>query len=199
MILALIRFRDKKEKAFALSLLKRYCVKSLAWGEIIEDEITDKKSIPILNQKLRKKMKNGDQLVISSFATLGYTTPMVIDILKKLIESGITIHSASDKAFIGGKKDNLRQEVRFLSLIKNIDDAVIKDRIRRGMAKKRKSGLRLGRPKGSVSSKMKLSGKEDEIRAHIRDKLSISDMARILKVNRITVINFIERKKLRSK
>ena len=50
----------------------------------------------------------------------------------------------------------------------------------------------LGRPKGSKSSHVKLSGKEQTIRDLMEQGVAISEIARIFKVNRATVSLFIK-------
>ena len=60
--------------------------------------------------------------------------------------------------------------------------------------RKKAEGVVLGRPKGRKSSKVKLSGKEDYIRELLKQEVSISEIARIYKVNRNTVSKFIKEK-----
>ena len=58
------------------------------------------------------------------------------------------------------------------------------------MARKKAEGVILGRPKGRKSHRVKLSGKEEFIKELRRQGVSISEMARIYKVNRNTVSAF---------
>jgi len=67
------------------------------------------------------------------------------------------------------------------------------------LARKKSEGKKLGRPKGSLSKKTKLSGKEDEIKDLLKKKISVSAIGRILNVNRLTVENFIKTRNLREK
>ena len=60
------------------------------------------------------------------------------------------------------------------------------------MARKREEGVILGRPKGRKSCKVKLSGKEEYIRELRIQGVSITEIARIYKVNRNTVSAFIK-------
>jgi len=50
----------------------------------------------------------------------------------------------------------------------------------------------LGRPRGSKSKVKKLTGKEAEIKILIDKKVSMSAIARILGVHRITVTQFVK-------
>lgn len=64
------------------------------------------------------------------------------------------------------------------------------------MARKKSEGVILGRPKGSLSKKTKLTEKEKTIREFLDKKISVSAIARLLDVNRLTVSNFIKSRKL---
>ncbi|UUX93131.1 hypothetical protein [Methanoplanus endosymbiosus] len=57
-------------------------------------------------------------------------------------------------------------------------------------------GVVLGRPKGSKSKRVKLSGQEDVIRVLLERKVSKCEIARIFGVHRTTVDNFIKERML---
>jgi DNA invertase Pin-like site-specific DNA recombinase len=60
------------------------------------------------------------------------------------------------------------------------------------LASKKAEGVILGRPKGRKSAKVKLTGKELEIKKLLDKKVSKSAISRILGVHRLTVSKFIE-------
>jgi DNA invertase Pin-like site-specific DNA recombinase len=64
------------------------------------------------------------------------------------------------------------------------------------VARKKAEGVVLGRPKGRKSSHLNLSGKEILIRDLLRQDISKSEIARILKVNRMTIASFIKLNRL---
>ena len=51
----------------------------------------------------------------------------------------------------------------------------------------------LGRPKGSKSTRTKLSGKEERIKEMLQEGISKSAIARRMKVSRITLLTFIKK------
>lgn len=65
------------------------------------------------------------------------------------------------------------------------------------MARKKKEGVKLGRPKGSLSKQTKLSGKEDDIKVLLEKDIGYSAIGRIFGVNRLTVKSFVESRNLK--
>lgn len=72
-----------------------------------------------------------------------------------------------------------------------IERNLISQRTKEALARKKADGVVLGRPKGSKSSHVKLSGKEQTIKDLREQGVTISEIARIFKVNRATVSLFI--------
>jgi DNA invertase Pin-like site-specific DNA recombinase len=69
---------------------------------------------------------------------------------------------------------------------------LISQRTKEALARKRAEGVVLGRPKGSKSSRKKLTGREAEIRELLAHKISISAIGRLLGVHRLTVTEFLK-------
>ncbi len=79
-----------------------------------------------------------------------------------------------------------------------IERNLISQRTKEALARKKAEGIVLGRPKGRKSSKVKLTGKEETIRTLLVEGVPIVQIAKIFKVNRMTVSKFINDKNLRS-
>jgi len=74
---------------------------------------------------------------------------------------------------------------------------MISQRTKEALARKKAEGKKLGRPKGSLSKKTKLTGKEEIIKDLLKNRVSVCAIGRILNVNRMTVSSFIKSRKLR--
>ena len=77
-----------------------------------------------------------------------------------------------------------------------IERNLISQRTKEALARKKAEGVILGRPKGRKSKKLKLTGKDQEIQGFLDKRVSVSAIARILGVHRITLTDFIIKKKL---
>jgi division/cell wall cluster transcriptional repressor MraZ len=77
-----------------------------------------------------------------------------------------------------------------------IERSMISSRTKEALARKRSEGMRLGRPKGKLSSVTKLTGKDDLIREYLSRKIPVSVIAQLLDVNRLTVRHYIRTRKL---
>ena len=73
-----------------------------------------------------------------------------------------------------------------------IERNLISQRTKEALARKKSEGVVLGRPKGRKSKRVKLSGKEEIIKDLRENGVTISEIARIYKVNRNTVSSFIK-------
>jgi DNA invertase Pin-like site-specific DNA recombinase len=77
-----------------------------------------------------------------------------------------------------------------------IERNLISQRTKEALARKKAEGVILGRPIGSKSSTLKLTGKEDEIKKLLKNKISYSAIGRILGVHRLTVSSFAKNNNL---
>ena len=107
------------------------------------------------------------------------------------MNNGVKVYTAKDGYELG---DNIQSKVLAFAfgLSAEIEREMISRRTKEALAKKRAEGVILGRPVGCKSTTVKLTGKEAVI-ADLREQgVSISQIARIYKVNRMTVSKFIK-------
>ncbi len=141
--------------------------------------------------KLLKKMKKGDQLVVTELSRMGRNLMQIMKILHDCMENEIMVYTIKENYELG---NNINSKVLAFAfgLSAEIERNLISQRTKEALARKKAEGVILGRPLGRKSSKTKLTGKEKKIQELLKSKVSYSAIGRLLKVHRLTVAAFIK-------
>lgn len=145
--------------------------------------------------KLLKKVQKEDIIICSELSRLGRNLFMIMEILNLCMNKECRVWTIKDNYRLG---DDIQSKVLAFAfgLSAEIERNLISQRTKEALARKKAEGITLGRPKGSRSSHVKLSGKENTIAELLEQGISQSQIARIFKVNRMTVSKFIKDKQL---
>ena len=143
--------------------------------------------------ELLGKVEKNDLIICSELSRLGRNLFMIMEILNQCMNKECRVWTIKDGYRLG---DDIQSKVLAFAfgLSAEIERNLISQRTKEALARKKAEGVVLGRPKGRKSSKVKLSGKEDYIRELLDLGVSISEIARIYKVNRNTASKFIKEK-----
>jgi len=144
---------------------------------------------------LLKRLQKGDILIITEVSRLSRKMMNIMNIIHQSIEKGITIHSIKE----GYKFDSSinSQVLAFaFGLCAEIERTLISQRTREALARRRAAGMKLGRPKGSISTG-KLYEHLEEIRELRMNGLSFQKIALQYKVSPETVRLFYLRNLLK--
>ena len=116
---------------------------------------------------------------------------MIMEILNVCMTKECKVWTIKDNYRLG---EDIQSKVLAFAfgLSAEIERNLISQRTKEALARKKAEGIVLGRPKGRKSSKVKLSGKEEVIKVLLEEGVSKSEIARIFKVNRMTVDSFIK-------
>ena len=140
--------------------------------------------------KLLKKIQEDDIIICSELSRLGRSLFMIMEILNICMNKDCRVWTIKDNYRLG---DDIQSKVLAFAfgLSAEIERNLISQRTKEALARKKAEGIILGRPKGRHSSRVKLSGKENTIADLLNQGVSQSQIARIFKVNRMTVAKFI--------
>lgn len=146
----------------------------------------DKRELGTLLDKVNKD----DLIICSELSRLGRSLFMIMEILNHCMDKECRVWTIKDAYRLG---DDIQSKVLAFAfgLSAEIERNLISQRTKEALARKKAEGIVLGRPRGSKSCKVKLSGKEEIIRDLRANGVSISQIARIYEVNRNTVSSFI--------
>lgn len=141
--------------------------------------------------KLLNRVKAEDVIICSELSRLGRNLFMIMEILNTCMNKGCKVWTIKDHYRLG---DDIESKVLAFAfgLSAEIERNLISQRTKEALARKKAEGIILGRPKGRKSSRVKLTGKEQTIRDLLDAGVSKCEIARIFKVNRMTVTNFIK-------
>ena len=145
-------------------------------------------------RKLGKKLQSvtSDDTIISTDITLlGRSLLMIFSIMADCLGKGCGIWTIKEGWRLG---DNLTSKVLAFAfgLAAEIERALISERTRDALARKRAEGIQLGRPKGALGKHTKLTGKENVIQTLLDLGNSYASIARALKVDRSTLVRFCD-------
>ena len=141
--------------------------------------------------KLLKRMKKGDVLICSELSRLGRNLLMIMGVLNECMNRDIQVWTIKDNYRLGSDINSKVLAFAF-GLSAEIERNLISQRTKEALARKKAEGVVLGRPKGSKSSKTKLTGMEKQIKELLDKKVSYSAIGRILGVHRLTVSAFVK-------
>lgn len=173
--------------------INQFCEKHvLVVDKWIEETISGSKHIHERKLgKLLKRMKRNDILICSELSRLGRNLLMIMGILNECMNRDIQVWTIKDNYRLGSDINSKVLAFAF-GLSAEIERNLISQRTKEALARKRAEGVVLGRPKGSKSSKTKLTGQEKKIRELLDKKVSYSAIGRILGVHRLTVSKFVK-------
>lgn len=141
--------------------------------------------------QLLKKMQKGDMLIVSELSRMGRNLMQIMKILHDCMEKDIQVFTIKERYELG---NNINSKVLAFAfgLSAEIERNLISQRTKEALARKKAEGVILGRPIGSKSSSLKLTGKEEEIKKLLKKKISYSGIGRILGAHRLTVSSFVK-------
>jgi len=173
--------------------IERFCLKNkIKIGQWIEETISGTK-LPEkrLLGSLLAKVRRNDLIICSELSRLGRSILMIMSILNQLMLNGVRVWTIKDNYRLG---DNIQSKVLAFAfgLTAEIERDLVSQRTKEALALKRLEGVVLGRPCGKKSSRVKLSGHENEIRVLLKNHTSKSAIGRMFGVHRMTVDSFLK-------
>lgn len=173
--------------------IKNFCERNaMSIDTWIEETISGNKDVDKRKLgKLLNRMKREDILICAELSRLGRNLLMIMGILNECMKREIQVWTIKDNYRLGSDISSKVLAFAF-GLSAEIERNLISQRTREALARKKSEGVILGRPKGSISKKKKLSGKEMKIKSLLKRNISVNKMSKILGVHRLTLTNFIK-------
>ena len=141
--------------------------------------------------KLLKKLHAGDIIIASELSRLGRNLLQIMSILHYCMGKNVQIWTIKDNYRLGTDIQSKVLAFAF-GLSAEIERNLISQRTKEALARLKHEGKILGRPVGSKNRRYKLSGQEEKIKLLLSQKVSKSQIARLLNVNRMTIHKFVK-------
>jgi DNA invertase Pin-like site-specific DNA recombinase len=186
---------DKQEtENQRFEILKYANEKKLGNVEFIEETVSGRKSWKERQLgKLIERIQKGDILIVTELSRLGRSMLEIMELLSILLRKGVELHVVKNNQIL---KDDLQSKVFAMafSIAAEIERELISQRTKEALARLKKQGKKLGRPKGS--GKSSLDQHYEQIKELLEKGVSIASIAKILGRHYNTVYNYIKKKKL---
>lgn len=139
--------------------------------------------------RLLKNMKTGDKIVATELSRLGRSMLMIMEILNRCMKKDVQVWTIRDNFRLGN--DIQSQVLAFaFGIAAQLEREMISSRTKEALASRKAQGVILGRPKGSKSSKSKLTGREAQMKKYLDAGVSFVKIGKLMKVHRMTVSTF---------
>ena len=159
----------------------------------VEEKISSSKKLK--DRKLGdllKKLNSGDILITTEISRLGRNLLEVIGILQVCLEKECQIWTLKENFRLGADIQS-KVLVFAFGLSAELSKSLLQERVKESLARLKANGKKLGRPQGAKSKKLKMERNQNYLRILIEQGVPKTQIAKMLKVDRSTIYNFIKR------
>lgn len=136
------------------------------------------------------RMSSGDTLLVSYISCIGSSLISIEKTIGACLDKNIKVIIISGNYVFEDTPQN-RLLLSAMGMVRRLQSELKSQTMRTTLNRLRGQGRKLGRPRGSGNKKVKLSGREPEIGVLLERKLSKTEIARRLGVNRMTLYAFL--------
>ncbi len=174
--------------------IKEYARKNnLKIDRWVEESISSRKELKKRQLgKLLEELQDGDILIATEISRLGRSLLEVMGILQTCLEKNCQVWTIKESYNL---KNDLQSQLLAVvfSIGVSIERSLLSQRTKTALDAKKAAGVKLGRPFGAESKKLKLSKNTKRIRDLLDKKVPKAQIARIMGVQKITLRRFIKR------
>lgn len=159
----------------------------------VEENISSRKELKKRQLgKLLEELQDGDILIATEISRLGRSLLEVMGILQTCLEKNCQVWTIKESYNL---KNDLQSQLlaAVFTIGVSIERSLLSQRTKTALDAKKAAGVKLGRPFGAESQKLKLSKNTKRIRDLLDKKVSKNQIARIMGVQKITLRRFIKR------
>lgn len=159
----------------------------------VEESISSRKELKKRQLgQLLEELQDGDILIATEISRLGRSLLEVMGILQTCLEKNCQVWTIKESYNL---KNDLQSQLLAVvfSIGVSIERSLLSQRTKTALDAKKAAGVKLGRPFGAESKKLKLSKNTKRIKDLLDKKVPKAQIARIMGVQKITLRRFIKR------
>ena len=139
-------------------------------------------------------LRAGDELLVEKTFRLAKDVRSIAALLEALLSKGVIICSCEDGVRFGGEGESSAQMAYLFGMVAKIAEELRSQLTKEGLENAQAAGRTLGRPRGCLNKRSKLSDHADEIAELLHQGCSRNKIARTLHVHPNTLKSFIQKK-----
>ena len=139
-------------------------------------------------------LRAGDELFVEKTFRLAKDMRSIAALLEALLSKGVIICSCEDGLRFGGEGESSAQMAYLFGMVAKIAEELRSQLTKEGLENAQAAGRTLGRPRGCLNKRSKLSDHADEIAELLHQGCSRNKIARTLHVHPNTLKSFIQKK-----
>ena len=136
-------------------------------------------------------LRAGDELLVEKTFRLAKDVRSIAALLEALLSKGVIICSCEDGLRFGGEGESSAQMAYLFGMVAKIAEELRSQLTKEGLETAQAAGRTLGRPRGRLNKRSKLSDHADEIAELLHQGCSRNKIARTLHVHPNTLKSFI--------
>ena len=139
-------------------------------------------------------LRAGDELFVEKTFRLAKDVRSIAALLEALLSKGVIICSCEDGVRFGGEGESSAQMAYLFGMVAKIAEELRSQLTKEGLENAQAAGRTLGRPRGRLNKRSKLTDHADEIAELLHQGCSRNKIARTLHVHPNTLKSFIQKK-----
>lgn len=165
-------------------------------NEFIEVKISSRRSTKERRiDELLDKLQKTDTLIVSELSRLGRSLGQIVRLVDALRDNDVRLVTIKESIDTSKNDITTKTQIAMFGLFSEIERDLISQRTIEGLARAKRDGKKLGRPKGALG-RSKLDGKEVEIKQLLEKGINKTAIAKLMDVSRPTLLNFVKTRKL---
>ena len=171
----------------------------LTVDEFIEITVSSRKTSKQRRiDELLNRLTNSDTLIVTELSRLGRSTAEVITLVNELVQRDIQLIVIKQSLDIHKHDMSSKIIVALFSLFAELERDLISIRTKEALAAKKASGVKLGKPKGTIQAS-KFDNDRERIEELLGMELSVRKIARLLGYsNHVGLNTYVNKRGLRS-